>query len=210
MRQKKVLRDHFKFNINCETHGVEGHFMGCPHIAEEVDNNRIGHIYEVGWFLFCEDCLHKYRLEHFVGKSIYTIYPSYKWERFQKNQDFEWTFHCNQCIAVAKVEQARRNGEDDPFPVYEKTLTLNHIEIIEELRIQVMENCRSTINDPHGFAVSAKPGAYTYPMTIWIGWIPADEDEDKQIVSFIDAFLQGQELNQAKIEFLHKEVLLNC
>ena len=73
MQQKRVYRKRFKWSHNCETHGWEGHFMGCPHIAEEIDNYKIGHIYEAGWFLFCEDCLHKYRIERFVGKSIYTF-----------------------------------------------------------------------------------------------------------------------------------------
>ena len=160
--------------------------------------------------------MHKHRLERCAGKSFATIYVddeiSEAWERFEKIEDFEWTFHCEQCIAVGKVEQSRRKGEDDHFPVYEKTLNSHNVEIIEALRIQIMENFRSTINVPKyisSYAVEAEPGAYTYPLTIRINWVTTD-DEQNQIVSFIEAFLQRQELNQAKIIFLAKEVLLNC
>jgi len=44
----KNVRNNFKEIINCKTHGLVGHFLGCPHIAEEIDHKRYGHLYEVG------------------------------------------------------------------------------------------------------------------------------------------------------------------
>ena len=218
---------------NCKTHGSAIPLGICPHVAEEIDNKRYGQFYKVHaldiWLLICEDCLHRYHLEplHAISAKLsdrvspFTLVQDSKYiKAFEHHEQFgdidefqnKLTYRCEQCIAVVQVEQARRNGEDDPFPVYEKTLNSHHTEVIEALRIQTMENFRSIINvakSVSSYAVEAEPGTLFYPLTIRINWV-ATEDQQKQIVSFIDAFMQSQELNQAKILFFDKEVMLNC
>jgi len=100
---------------------------------------------------------------------------------------------------------------ENPNTVYEYTLTKNNIEVIDLLKSQLLKNFR------HPIAVETEPGASTYPLTIKIYYITKKEELDR-IVSFIDSFMQGQELNQARIEFwsaydygrLIKKVRLNC
>ena len=212
----------------------------------------------VGWVLVCEDCLHKYQLER-LNKISANLSddvkpwdvikePKYK-KAFEHHIEFghpdefydQVTFRCAECIAVVQIEQARRNREDDPFPVYERTIideTQQDMEVFESLENQLVENfwfpkseliltTKPPFSPRRGNSrsyegdeplVIVKKGSYKKPLTITIYNITT-EDEQNKIVSFVEAYLQQRELNQAKIEFREieesgketlKEVLLNC
>jgi hypothetical protein len=202
--------------IICKKHGQAGIVETCQHVANEIDNKRYGQFHYAGTLLVCEECLHQYHLERFennslaLGHGIFGILEDEEltdaffdiYEQFQ-----ERTVRCSQCIAVAKVEQARKNGEPDPFPTYDKTLNSHDLEIVEELYHFLTTNFRfqkSTVVD-NRFAVFIEPGGYTYPLTVKIYYVRA-ESAQSQVVNLIDNFFQGQELNQVKVKFLEAEV----
>jgi hypothetical protein len=201
--------------VICEAHGRAGLVETCLHVAKEIDNRRYGQFYHAGTLLVCEECLHKYHLERFednvlAAKGIFRIWDNDElleayFEAYEQIQDR--TVHCSECIAVAKVEQARRNGEDDPFPTYDKTLNSHSIEVIKELQNLLIENFHfqeSIVVENH-LAIYVEPGAYTYPLTVKIYYVTVDAEQNR-IVNFIDDFFRGHELNQVKIEFFEAEV----
>ena len=113
--------------IHCQTHGNATIVETCPHVAEEINNERYGQFYWAGLALVCEDCLHKHRLERLNSLSVQGI-PSLWWDDAgdellemyldatdQIQVHHGWTALCEHCIAALQVKQARKNRQDDPF-----------------------------------------------------------------------------------------------
>jgi hypothetical protein len=116
---------------------------------------------------------------------------------------------CVECVAAAQVCQARKEGRPDPFPVYERTLTYNHREVLGQLEGYLVRNFkfqRSTIGpDKRKPAVFVQAGDYRQPMTVKAYYVTKAQDQDR-IASLVTNFLRGVELNQCKMLFLEAEV----
>lgn len=134
--------------LYCPYHGRVDVVETCQHVAEEIDQKKYGEFQYVGTILVCENCFHKYnldRLQNLRRDFIGILNGEGSWEDmfFEALDDktyeeiyerFEGrTGKCSDCIRVAIVEQARRNGKPSPFTTYEKTLISNHEETITEL-----------------------------------------------------------------------------
>ncbi|MCP4215719.1 MAG: hypothetical protein GY765_13785 [bacterium] len=198
-------------------HGRSGFLEACSHVAEEIDNNRYGQFHQAGTLLVCEACLRKYHLERLEGiepanKGISSFWENEElleeyFEAYDQVPDSDRNIRCSECVAVAKVEQARRNGEDDPFPTYEKTLNSHNSEIIQELKNLLMVNFqfRNSIVIDNESSLRIAAGGYRYPLTVTIYYV-TNEDDQNRIVNTIDVFFHDKELNQAKILFYEAEV----
>jgi hypothetical protein len=198
--------------IICKKHGYACIVEPCQHVANEIDDKKYGKFYHIFTLLLCKNCLQKYNLENFSDKLL--SYDGDIWNNDELLDYFfdaydkieERTVRCTECVAVAKVEQARINGEQAPFPTYNKTLN-SHSNIINKFMSQLkikFQFQKSIVVDNH-FAVFVKPGAYTYPMTVTIYYI-VNEEEQTHIIKFIDEYFQSILLNQVKIEFFEAEV----
>jgi len=202
----------------CEKHRLSSIELTCQHVAEEIKNKRYGRFHDAAILLVCEDCLHKYHLEPLEDNSLALSDPLSDDERldeiFHELEIFEHmegrATLCSECIAVAKVEQARRNGEIDPFPTYERTLNSNHGNEIESFQTQLSANFKFAKSvrpfaKKNPFALFIKPGAYTYPLTVMIYYVTS-ESQQEQIIQFIIEYFRWKDLNQVKVQFYEAEV----
>src|SRR6185503_15598830 len=132
--------------VICKKHGRSSPVETSPHVAEEIDKKIYGRWYRVvSYLLVCDVCLHRYGLEPFEDSSSSFddfLDPEERLEAFVKAYDQLQgrTVRCSQCVAVAKVEQARRNGELDPFPIYERTVNSNFRDEIAGLQQHLLAN----------------------------------------------------------------------
>ncbi len=200
--------------INCDKHGYAGIIETCAHVATDIDNRRYGRYCDAGTLLVCDECLHKYHLEpfqkytplldgrfHDIPDDVLEAY-FHAYKQMQHN-----AVRCSECVAVARVEQARRNGEPDPFPTFGRTLTSHDSEEIEELRKTVTEqfHFRESVVDDNHDAVFIYPGNYTQPLTIVCYYVKS-ESEQNRIVAFIQSLFKDHEWNQVRVRFLESEV----
>lgn len=192
----------------CEKHGLSGNVVPCQHVATELDNGRFGKFYEVGMFLVCETCLHKHELERFVGQDVWggdeELFDAFidASEKLDGNDS-----RCSECIAVVQVEQARSDGKDDPFPVYERTLNSHSADVINDLDSLLKKKFQfqKSIVDGRDVAMFVMPGTYTRPLTIRIYYVTS-EDEQTQLVALVKEFFESFRENQVKVEFFEAEV----
>jgi hypothetical protein len=195
--------------ISCKYHGEADIVEVCPHVAREIDNKRYEQFHNAGSMLVCETCFHKYHLEDFENCSLDSFLNNdERLETFFNiyEQIQEKTVWCSECLSMAKVEQARKDNKQDPFPIYDRTLNSHCIEILTDLHKFLVTNYefhKSTIDDKP--AVTISPGAYTYPLTVTIYYVTKETEQNK-IIQLIDNFLRVQKLNQVKIEFYEAEV----
>jgi hypothetical protein len=192
----------------CNTHGLADIALPCPHAAKELENKRYGKFSKVQLFLICADCLHKYELERFVDNDVWEedeeVFEAYLNATEKIEHSTPW---CCECVAVVEVEQARREGRDDPFPVYEKTLNSHSMDVINELQTQLTKRFKfeePIVEDNH-LAVFVWPGTYTRPLTLQIYYVTS-ENKQSHIVEFVNEFFQDLRENQVKVQFLEAEV----
>ncbi len=130
----------------CEKHGHTGIVEVCPHAGDLIASGRYGdfHLIEMlGLLLVCEECWHRYDLRQFencegdfetfddkILDAFYAVYERLEGRRVE----------CAECVAAAEVAQARRDGKPDPFPVYERTLTANHRDALDQLEAHLIRN----------------------------------------------------------------------
>lgn len=211
--------------IHCKKHGKQGFIEVCEHIHDEYKNDiyhkprrfTSGNLYFIE---VCDICWQKYDLDRFQHFSEISLdeFLDLDNEKAKSLKD-EWRNvydsvnrrgWCVQCIAEVKVKQARRNNEPLPFPVFEKTLTENQRELVEELKKNLLEtfhfqkSVRCLIPYENFPAVFVQTGAFTYPLSIKIYYILA-EKEQNEIIEFVKTFIQQTELSQARIAFWEAE-----
>lgn len=211
--------------ILCKKHGRQGFKEVCEHIHQEYKNdiyykNRKFELGELYFIEVCEDCWQKHNLDKFRHFAEVPFDELLDMDEEKANlMEDEWTKIynsinrrglCIQCIAEVKVKQARRNNEPLPFPVFEKTLTENQRELVEELEKNLLEtfhfqkSARCITHYENFPAVFVRTGGFTYPLSIKIYYILA-EQEQNEIIEFVKTFLQQTDLNQAKIQFWEAE-----
>jgi len=156
----------------------------------------------------CDDCLHKYKLERFVDKNMWDEDEELFEEFLDASEKIEENIpRCSECVAVVKVEQARRDGKDDPFLIYERTLNVHSMEIINDFQALLKERFKfqKSIVDENHVAIFVWPGTYTRPLTVRIYYVTS-EVEQAQIVAFVNEISQDLRENQVKVEFFEAEV----
>ena len=211
--------------ILCKKHGKQGFYEVCGHIDAEYKQDiyrkhRNFCIGELLGILVCEKCWEKHSLDRFQ------LYLDMSFDEFlnldNEKADLigeEWDEvycavgrqgWCIECVAEIIVRQARKNGEPDPFPIYEKTFTQLYQERVDELKKSLTDNFlfQKSIYWESYFqncpAIFLQSGSFTRPLTIQIYYVTS-EIEQNPIIKFIDKFLSQTELNQAKIVFLESE-----
>jgi hypothetical protein len=202
----------------CKKHGRAGIVEACPHAADTISEGHYGQFHRIEFFgtlLVCQECLRNYDLANFKGLPSYfaSELPDYDdaveafteiYERLEGRRVF-----CSECVAAAEVTQARREGRPDPYPVYERTLTENHREILNELEAHLIDRVEfqfSKVNHAERRkAVFVHGGNYRQPVTVTIYYVTTTDDQDF-IVLLVANFLAKFELNQAKAVFFAEEV----
>jgi hypothetical protein len=100
-------------------------------------------------------------------------------------------------------------GRPDPYRVYERTLTENHREILNELEAHLISRFEfqfSAVNPAkRERAVFVRGGDYRQPLTVTTYYVTTAEEQDF-IVLLLTDFLAKFELNQAKVAFFAAEV----
>jgi hypothetical protein len=127
--------------------------------------------------IVCDACLQRYGLEcnprpirdkdlDLRDEDVDLIGEVY--EKFRRIEG--QTIRCIECIATAQVAQARRDGQPDPFPVYERTLTSHQKQLIQQLRdlpAREIEFKRSVVHPERSEgALFLTAGTYTRPLTV--------------------------------------------
>ena len=202
----------------CKKHGRQGFDQICEHIETKFKEGIYPEAYRLKFWeiiLICEVCWKNYDIEKFEshpelkGKSYFDIddefdenSPIFKeYVEVQQRLNKNLRGWCLQCISEVKVKTARRRGENDPFLVFENTLTVIQQEIVNKLYEELTEKFQfqDSIYWKSQFqnrpAISINTGAFTYPLTITIYYIVSD-DEQNQIIEFIKNFLLQTEFNQ--------------
>jgi len=213
----------------CKKHGRQGFDQVCEHIDAKfkegifsLETHRLN-FWEI--ILVCDNCWRDYDIEKFEnhpelkGKSFFdiddefdensSIYKEYGNVQQKLNENLRgW---CLQCIKEVEVKTTRRKGKVEPFPVFEKTLTVTQQETVDRLFEELIKNFQfqnsvywkaQFQNRP---AVSVSAGAFTYPLTITIYYV-ISEGEQNQIIEFVKNFLLQTEFNQIKIIFYEAEI----
>ena len=211
----------------CKKHGRQGFDQVCEHIDAKFKDEIYPKMHRLefwGMILVCDDCWGNYDINKFEnnpeikGKNYFDIdseldensrvFKEYvEFQQALNKNLFGW---CLQCIKVIKVKTARRKGEADPFPTFEKTLTVVQQEIVNKLYEKLMKNFqfqnsvywKPQLQDRPAISVSA--GAFTYPLTITIYYV-VSENEQNRIIEFVKKFLSRIEFNQGKIIFFETE-----
>ncbi len=200
--------------VICPKHGAHGIIELCPHAADLVDKGCYNtfHTIEIcTTLLVCEECLQKYDLGKFKDCSsildddydddlVDAYFEAY--EQLEGRQ-----IECRECVAAAEVKQARKNGEPDPFPVYERTLNSNHRDILDLLKAHLTSNFKfqHSVVEKQEPACFIYGGGYREPLTVKVYYVTA-ETEQNYIIGLVKNFLADFELNQGRILFYEKEV----
>ncbi|MGO9487161.1 MAG: hypothetical protein ACLPX9_21735 [Rhodomicrobium sp.] len=199
----------------CEKHGRAGIVEVCPHAGDLIDKGRYGdfHLIDVlGLLLVCEECFRGYNLQQFENRPRFWEHPDEQaeeaylgiYERLEGRR-----VKCAECVATAEVAQARRDGKPDPFPVFERTLTANHREVLEQLEAHLIHNFdfepSIVEHQRKERAVFVQGGNYREPLTVTVYYVTA-ADKQEQIASLIADFLAAFELNQCRIRFFQAEI----
>lgn len=211
--------------ILCKKHGKQGFSEVCGHIDTEYkqdicNKHRVFGLAEMFEMLVCNECWKHHNLDRFQTFSEMTENEFFDLEEERANQIVkEWSDvynnvnrrgWCLQCVAEIKVKQARKNGEPDPFRVFEKTLTQLDQEKLDELERNLIANFefQKSIYWETSYqsrpAISVRAGAYNYPLNIQIYYVISENEQDS-IINFVSKFLSQTELNQAKIIFVESE-----
>jgi hypothetical protein len=211
--------------IRCKKHGLQGFSEVCVDIDTEYNQDIyrehrdfcIGELYGI---LVCEECWNKHNLDRFQTylKMSFDDFLDLDEEEAKPIEE-EWdkvyqTVNrkgwCIQCVAEIRVKQARKKGEPEPFPTYERTLTQLQQEKIDELKASLLTNFKfqnsvdvKIYRQEHS-AVFLQAGSFTSPLTIKIYYV-FSEKEQSLILDFVNELLSKTESNQAKIMFLESE-----
>jgi len=205
--------------VQCKRHGGAGTVQLCSHAAEIVDSGSFDHFYEVGVLgklLVCERCYHQHGLERFQGRSILTEASDEEAEKLSESHDEACDqmggteLKCAECVAAAEVNQARKAGRPDPFPVYERTLNSDHWVTLRHLEEHLVRNFdfhpSLLEREKQRRAVFASAGNYRKPMTVEVYYV-TKRDEQEFIVKLVSAFLAEFSFNQCRIVFYEAEVI---
>lgn len=217
--------------ILCQKHGRQGFYEVCEHIDDKYKqdiyshhrNFRLGSFYGIR---ICDECWKTHDLDNFqefseIDMEEFLDLP----DEIAKKTEDKWNkvydsinrcCWCIQCIAEVQIKQARRNGELEPFPVFEKTLNLEYRDKIAELENLLIETFKFQkyrfSNQPHYKAADCSlihkdrpaiyisAGSVTYPLKISIHSIAAIVQQD-EIIEFVREVFETEVYNQVKIEF---------
>jgi hypothetical protein len=190
----------------------------CPHVAQDLDRGVFGNFEKVsvmGSLLLCRECYLNNGFDQFRDYKCNNL-PRHEWPEtdetvLDKFEDAYKTLegrrgYCAECVAAIQVNQARKDGEKDPFPIYEKTMTSH-----DQVRIQALADYLTRHFDFQGSIVTktkvaafVTPGNYRQPTTVKIYYVLDQHQQDKIILLTSD-FLKDLPLNQAKVEFWEAE-----
>ena len=208
----------------CDKHGRSSIAMVCPHVRDLVSCGRFGRFHRLSPFgdVFCSGCVRACGLDRFerdprvAGKDLTELDDAALEAYFEALGRIGegTTAHCAECVAVAEIRQARVDGRPDPYPVYERTLTSHHQVVLRELQAHLSSEFsfqRSMVPPPargegeQARALTVRPGTYRQPMTVRAYYVidPAAQD---RIIDLVAGFLDGRELDQARVEFYESEV----
>lgn len=211
--------------ILCEKHGRQGFYIYCEHIDAEFKRD-IYHEYRhsalsgMPGIIVCDECWKTHDLDRFrefeemplddfsalADETVKSVEDEWN-KAYNSINTHPW---CNECVAEVIIKDARRKNETLPFRIFERTLTQNQSETIEELEEKLKDNFnfeksvfwKTQFQDRASIFVRA--GAFSYPLQIQIYYI-IDENKQNEIIRFVEDFLQDAELNQAKVEFWEVE-----
>jgi hypothetical protein len=131
-------------------------------------------------------------------------------EEYKKINDAIGSFrscYCSECLSEARVKTARKNGEPDPYPVFERTLMnverINDIGkmLVEKFALESRANPLTLRVEP---PIILFPGRHTRPFSISLYYIDSKDTQDAIIKTVVD-FLEPLSLDQFKITFLEAE-----
>ncbi|MES2645061.1 MAG: hypothetical protein V4850_36580 [Myxococcota bacterium] len=111
-------------------------------------------------------------------------------------------FFCAECVAAVQLAFARTQGMPDPFIPYERTVTSQQREVLDQL-VAGLERAfafRESIVEPGRSALVVHQGALTHPLSITISYV-TDPAEQDAILGWIDAFLADTTHRQYRAEF---------
>jgi hypothetical protein len=204
--------------VQCKKHGRAGIIELCSHASEIIDSGSFDHFHEIivlNKLLVCESCFCQYGLARFQGRDFLEAKSDKEAEELldaydeATNQLGETDIKCAECVAAAEVNQARKAGRCDPFPVYERTLTSNHRETLRRLEEYLVGNFdfQPSLLEPQEQkrAVFVFAGSYRKPMTVAVYYVTRADKQDL-IVKLISEFLADFSLNQSRIVFYEAEL----
>ena len=101
----------------------------------------------------------------------------------------------------------RRNGQPDPFPVYENTITANNPAPAEKLKklLNVNFKVRKSIVNKDGPALFVEQGHYRTPLVVKAYYVH-DRAEQDRLIDFVKRFFQDPPFFQARVELWDTEV----
>jgi len=234
--------------LDCPKHGYQGWYTVCQHIntlikvQDQIKDAHLVIIYNKP-YLFCQTCLQKlnpkhsvfvndaYKLESFIStakKDLESLFYS-KEDLAEYNRslvdiaydDIGVTGFCHECFAEMRIRQARREKKEDPFFVFENTLTCNDIAEYDELKrelekrfslvdtFDLVDSIDCADNVKLEYERLKHPlydmifGTYDYPFTIRVFGAYSQQQQDA-IATFILQFLENGKHNQLKIVFHEK------
>jgi hypothetical protein len=201
--------------VICKQHGRAGIVETCIHVGQDIDQGRFGE-YErislVGALILCRRCYTATGYDKFgkySGASIEAPVDDAVLEEMEASYGriAGRRTICSECVAAVQVEQARREGKKDPFPVYEKTMTSHDHDCVEALESHLTRHFdfKKSIVAKNRVAVFVTAGNYRWPLTVRVFYVRDRLEQDK-IVSLATAFLKDLPLNQAKVEFWEAEI----
>jgi hypothetical protein len=205
--------------VQCKKHGRAGIVELCSHASEIIGSGSFDHLREIvvlNKLLVCERCFDQHGLARFQGRDFLETKSDKEAEELLDaydeavNQLGETDVKCAECVAAAEINQARKAGRCDPFPVYERTLTSNHRETLRRLEEYLVGNFdfQPSLLDPQEQkrAVFVFAGGYRKPMTVAVYYVTRTDKQD-YIVKLISEFLTDFSLNQSKIVFYESELI---
>lgn len=190
--------------IKCPVHGVQGFEEVCEHIDRALGE---GTYLDGRCFLevvSCVRCVEQHDLERFANLALGDWDTSA--ETTYAALHATSRVHCVECTAAAELHSARKSGRPDPFIAYESTLTFVQCEVVDRLRVALLDKFAfsPSIVQPPSPAVWVRQGAITCPLELTIYYV-TDPLEQDAILGWLANFFVDIPLNQYRVRFYRSE-----
>ncbi|BDS11533.1 hypothetical protein [Aureispira anguillae] len=206
--------------FKCTKHGTQGFQEMCSHLFKKIKDLEYPKIYTLPiWDLkVCKDCYEKHAIHKledlkdlfFCDLPEMEVSQAIKIEKrtYPIYEKIDRQIYCLECINEARLHQARKDGNKEPFTPYEKTLIYKDKPKIDELKALLKSKFtfKKVWVDELGLELSScliVPGSISYPLKVIIHHIE-DQYTQNRILDTIDSFLKSKKLKQ-RVVFFYKE-----
>lgn len=201
--------------LECSKHGLGGYLNICVHLYDEIKQGNIPELRPLRMITstsFCPDCRERYQLDRFEGINMYDLL-----EEAVKKDPPDAAFEaridaigdaydaavaeipvrglCIECYDEARLDAARRKGEQLPFTPYENTLTYwAHEQTIEWLREQLQESFGDKTEYTCGTGTISSPMTFSF-------YCVTDTAEQDRLIGWINDAYRDIPYTQRKVRF---------